>query len=470
LRAKLATLTAAVSVYLVESILSMPSITMSWASFRNALEAKLIHPLARNALWSLGGSGTRLFIQAAYFIIIARCLGPGQYGGFVAATALIGVISPFVGLGCGPLLVKNVSRDRRQFSEYWGNGLMMTLVSGSVLAFLAMSVCRLVLPRSIPMLVIALLSVSDLIFAKLLDMGAWAFQSVDRLSGNAKLNVLVSLTRLLGIAGLALAVSHPGIMAWSAVYLAGSILAALIAVAWVTFSLGKPKIALHRIRREGVEGCCFSVGQSAGTIYNDIDKTMVARLATLEAAGVYAAAYRLIDVAFIPVRALLSATLPGFFRSGAGGLQASMQYGKRMLIKILPYSLFAFAAIMIGAPLAPHILGRQYADITEALRWLALLPVLKTLHFFTADALTGAGHQGTRSLIQIGVAAFNVLINLWIIPAYGWRGAAASSIASDGLLALSLLFTVTLLRRRSTIPTGFVEAGDLEDKLESPAY
>jgi O-antigen/teichoic acid export membrane protein len=259
-------------------------------------------------------------------------------------------------------------------------------------------------------------------------------------------------------------------MAWSVVYLAASILAAVIAVAWATFRLGKPKLALHRIRREGVEGCYFSVGQSAGTIYNDIDKTMVARLATLEAAGVYAAAYRLIDVAFIPVRSLLSATLPGFFRAGAGGLQASMQYGKRMLIKVMPYSLFAFAAIMIGAPLAPHILGRQYADITQALRWLALLPVLKTLHFFTADALTGAGRQGTRSLIQVGVAAFNVLVNFWLIPAYGWRGAAWSSIASDGLLALSLLFVVTLLHREPRFPAGIELAGDREGEMEIPAY
>ncbi len=52
-------------------------------------------------------------------------------------------------------------------------------------------------------------------------------------------------------------------------------------------------------------------------------------------------------------------------------------------------------------------------------------------------ALTGAGYQGLRTLAQVGVAAFNILINLWIIPAYGWRGAAWSSIASDGLLALS---------------------------------
>ena len=328
----------------------MPFTTISRPFLRSLKECILASSLVQNTLWSLGGYGMRLLIQAVYFIIIARCLGPGQYGGFIAATALTGVISPFVGLGCGGLLVKNVSRDRRLFSEYWGNGLMMTLVSGGVLTFLAILLCWLVLPRSIPMLVITLIAVSDLIFVKLLDMGVWAFQSVERLSGNAKLNVLGSLTRLIGIGGLAAAVSHPGVMAWSAVYLAGSIVAAMIAVAWVTFSLGKPKLALHRLRVEGVEGFYFSVGQSAATIYNDIDKTMVARLATLEAAGVYAAAYRLIDVTFIPVRALLTATLPGFYRSGAGGLSASMQYGKRMLVKVLPYSLGAFVTLMAGAP------------------------------------------------------------------------------------------------------------------------
>ena len=434
---------------------------LSKPAWRSVIACKLANPLARNTLWALGGSGMRLLIQAVYFIIIARCLGPGQYGAFIAATALMAVMSPFVGLGYGFLLVKNVSRDRRLFREYWGNSLVMTTVSGSVLTILAMAICRLVLPRSIPMLVIVLISVSDLIFVRLLDMGAMAFQSVERLSGNAKLNVLASLTRLVGIAGLSLAVSHPGVMAWSAVYLAGSIVAGLVAVAWVTFSLGKPKLALHRIGGEGAEGFFFSVSLSAQTIYNDIDKTMLARLATLEAAGVYAAAYRMIDVAFVPVRALLTAAYPGFFRNGKNGLGGTIRYGRRLLVRIIPYSLFAFVALMLGAPLVPHILGHQYANITEALRWLALLPVLKTLHFFIADALTGAGHQGTRTVIQIGVAIFNVLINLWIIPAYGWRGAAWSSLASDGLLALSMWSAVSLLRRRerSACSTSVVAEG-----------
>jgi Polysaccharide biosynthesis C-terminal domain len=39
------------------------------------------------------------------------------------------------------------------------------------------------------------------------------------------------------------------------------------------------------------------------------------------------------------------------------------------------------------------------------------------------------------------MAGFNVLINLWIIRAYSWRGAAWSSMVTDSLLAL-LLYVV----------------------------
>ncbi len=418
--------------------------------FKTRLTRKLSTPLAQNTMWALGGYGMRLFIQAAYFIIIARCLGPTQYGGFIATTALTAVLSPFVGLGCGSLLIKNVARDRRVFPDYWGNGLFMTVVSGLASVALVIGVCTVLLPKGIPLQVIVCVCISDLIFVKLLDVAAWAFQSFEMFSQNAQLNVLISMARLTGIGALALAVHRPTVAAWTAVYLAGSVVAACVGVVWVTARLGKPKLALHRIRGESAEGFCFAASLSSQTIYNDIDKTMVARLSTLEAAGIYAAAYRLIDVAFIPVRALLNAAYPTYFRRGVDGIQATLKYGRHLLLLTLPYPLFAFAAIMFGARFVPYVLGREYAHASEALQWLAVIPLLKTLQFFIADALTGAGHQGYRTLAQASVAVFNVLVNFWVIPAYGWRGAAWSSLASDGLLTVALWSVAAgLLMRQS---------------------
>ena len=69
------------------------------------------------------GYGLKIIVQAGYFILIARALGPAEYGAFVGTVALIALVAPFGSLGAGNLLVQNVSRNRELFAEYWGNAL-----------------------------------------------------------------------------------------------------------------------------------------------------------------------------------------------------------------------------------------------------------------------------------------------------------------------------------------------------------
>jgi hypothetical protein len=54
------------------------------------------------------------------------------------------------------------------------------------------------------------------------------------------------------------------------------------------------------------------------------------------------------------------------------------------------------------------------------------------------------------SVVLVFLLSTGAFMNLgvWIIPAHGWRGAAWSSIASDGLLALALWFAASRLARR----------------------
>jgi O-antigen/teichoic acid export membrane protein len=104
---------------------------------------------------------------------------------------------------------------------------------------------------------------------------------------------------------------------------------------------------------------------------------------------------------------------------------------------------------LAGAGLVPLILGSEYRLTAEALRWLAILPLLKAVHSSLSDALTGAGYQALRTAITAGVAVFNVVINMWLIPAYSWRGAAWSSIASDALLVGGISTAAFVLVRRS---------------------
>jgi O-antigen/teichoic acid export membrane protein len=106
--------------------------------------------------------------------------------------------------------------------------------------------------------------------------------------------------------------------------------------------------------------------------------------------------------------------------------------------------------LFVFAPLVPHLLGTQYLQTAEALRWLSPILLIRTAHRFLSNSLTGAGFQGLRTAAQGGVAFFNVLLNLWLIPDYSWRGAAWSSLASDALLLVSLALLTLWLRRQET--------------------
>jgi O-antigen/teichoic acid export membrane protein len=393
------------------------------------------------------GQGAKLLIQAIYFVLMARNLGVQQYGAFVAVTAAAAIVSPFVGNGTGSLMIKNVARDRSVFPEYWGNSLLLTLLSGAGLTMAVAVACLALLSNSIPAVIIVLMVISDVLIYPFVQVAAWAFQSVELLGWTAGLTVFASFTRLAGIAVI-VGMHRPTLLAWAVAYLTTSTLCTLVAIGCVLRRLGRPKLAISRIRSELREGFYFSTSLSAQTVYNDMDKTMLARIGSLGATGIYAAAYRLIDVAFIPIRSLLAAAYPGFFRSGHHGIASSLAYAKNLLPRALAYSATIGLALLVTAPLVPKVLGAEYARTTEALRWLALLPLLKTLHYFAADSLTGAGFQGLRTLVQVLIAVFNVALNLWIIPAYSWRGAAWSSLACDGLLAASLWCCAAVLRGR----------------------
>jgi O-antigen/teichoic acid export membrane protein len=412
------------------------------------LKSQLKNTLVRNTLWMSAGQGLRLVIQAVFFTVIARSLGVGQYGSFIGVAALVGILYPFAALGGGNLLIKSVAREKQSFSIAWGEALLTVAICGTGLVAVVLVLAHFVLPAIIPIRLVFSVAVADILGLCLTTIAGQAFQAFEQLHWMAAINVLLSASRLAGAIGLIVLHHHPTALQWGYVYLGCTAFTAAASSGLVCVRLGAPRFAHGRSLTSLREGVYFSISLGAQTVYNDIDKTMLARLGSLDATGIYGAAYRLIDVSFAPVTALLSAAYPNFFREGSAGVSSSLRYARPLLKRALGYSVFISCGILLFAGIVPYVLGSEYARTAEALRWLSPLPVLKAMHYFLSDTLTGAGHQGLRSGIQTGVALFNFVINLWLIPRYSWRGAAWSSIASDALLAFAVAMAVRALSKR----------------------
>lgn len=397
--------------------------------------------IARNTIWMCAGQGGRAVVQAIYFVLIARALGAANYGAFLGVVALVGVAAPFATLGAGNLLIKNVARDRSTFARYWGNGLVVSVLSSTVLIVVVLAAGRVFLPRSVGLILLLLVALGDVLFARLVDLAGQAYQAVDRLNKTALILVMSSVFRL-GAAGFLYTFVHNASATdWAFLYMASSLVCAAMSLGLIHREFEPPSVDLSRVFADLREGWYFSASLSAQTLYNDIDKTMLASIAGAASTGIYGAAYRIIDTGFTPIKSLLFSTYTRFFQHGSSGIRASANFARHLLPATLGYATLMSAGIFVAAPLIPQLLGADFGRSVSAARWLALLPVLKAAHYLAADTLTGAGYQRARTCAQGGVAAFNVIINLWLISAYSWRGAAWASLASDGLLMV-LLWTM----------------------------
>jgi O-antigen/teichoic acid export membrane protein len=269
-------------------------------------------------------------------------------------------------------------------------------------------------------------------------------------------SVVISLLRLAAIVLLIAILHKVSLSQWVWAYLFTSMLATAYAVYKGGKFWGRPRVQLASLREDISEGIFFSISTSATSIYNDVDKIMLGRLSDFVSTGIYSAAYRIIDVSMTPVRSLVSAAYPQFFKRGVGGMRATYPYAKSLIYKSSLYGAAISTGVWLFAPILPSLLGRQYIAAVPALRWLALIPFLRCFHVFLADSLSGAGFQRTRTMIQVIVGLVNVGLNLVILPRYSWRGAAWTSLACDSMLVVVFWLTAVYLFRRQ--PSSPVES------------
>ncbi len=330
--------------------------------------------------------------------------------------------------------MRYVSPEPKNYARYWGNVLVTTVTLGSVfVAVLTLAGPHVV--HSYPWNLVLCVALGDCLCAQLTVAAGRVFQAFENMRVTAALSLLTNLLRTF-LAGLMLWRLHHGTARqWAVAALFVSCMAACTALTLVTRQYGMPTFSPRLLRQRAGEGFVFALSYSTGSIYNDIDKVMLGHYGMNAANGIYAMAYRVIDVACMPVGSIQAAAFPRFFQKGVEGVQSTTVFSLRILKRTVPIALLSTALMLVAAPIIPNLLGKSFTESISALRWLCLLPIFRCLHIGAGDALTGAGHQKLRLGSQTTAAAFNFTTNLYLIPHYGWLGAAWASLTTDGLLA-----------------------------------
>lgn len=408
-----------------------------------------MNSMAKKIGWMLYGQGGRLVFQTIYFLGLAFVFSTSEYGIYVSVTALIVILSPFCGLGFNSLIVKVISTDERNFPKIFGNTIKITVYTYLALLLVGLGAILLIFSNShVALLLFLIMSLADLLLLKLTEMSSQIFIAKGKVKVSAHILNFISIVRFISIAiYITFSKLFPvftGLINWALVYLICSVLFTIIVLLFTLRENEKPilrdKIKLHYVK----EGVYFSIGLSSQGVYNDVDKTLLGKYATLETTGQYGFAYKILDVMFIPVKAILALTFPMFFKAGKeGGILQTVKLSKKILI---PLTLFTLAISVTAYFLVPLFINEffydKYAGSIEIFKWLLPIVILRNIHYILADAITGAGFQKERSIIQIIVAGVNLVLNLYLIRTYQVSGAIIASLFSDLLMVLLISILV----------------------------
>ena len=402
--------------------------------------------LARNAGWIFAGQGLSFATQGLYFVVLARLLGSHEYGVLAGATALVAVLSQFSPMGSGLILMRYVSPDHSLFREFWGNALLSIALFGSLLVLGLFVAARWMIGAE-GATIIVVLAISDCLFAQLTSISGQVFQTFEAMRVTSTLNLITNLFRLVLAVCLLTVFHRVSAWQWATASLGISAVAVSIAVLTVTIRFGRPLFKPRMLFVRAREGFLYAISGTTTSIYNDVDKVMLGHYGMVTENGIYTMAYRVVNIATMPIMAIQSAALPRFFRNGINGITANTPLVEKILKRTLLLGIVSAVAMYVSAPLIPHLVGKDFTASVSALRWLCVIPIFRSLHVGAGDAISGAGYQRFRFASQLAAASFNFFMNLYLIPKYSWRGAALSSLLTDGMLALTNWSLLIWLKR-----------------------
>ncbi len=404
--------------------------------------------LVRNAAWLFAGQGLSFVVQGFYFIVLARLLGPRQYGLLAGAAALVTVVSQYSALGAGILFLRYVSSDHSRFRLYWGNILMTVSLLGVLLALgIRLAGRWLVGAQSVPLLFP--IAISDCIFGQISACAGMVFLTFEKMKLSAGLTLLTSISRCVLALAMLVVLGRASAWQWAVASVAVSSLSACLAILTVTRSFGLPLFSPSLFIKRAVEGFVFAISGSTTAVYNDIDKVVLSHAGMDRANGIYSMAYRLVNIGTMPIQSIVGAAFPRFFREGVKGIAATIPLARQLLKRTVVLGIVISAVIFLFAPILPHLVGKSYAESVSALRWLCLIPFFRCFHLSAGDAISGTGHQKYRLFSQSLAASGNLVLNLYLVPRYSWLGAAWASLATDGTLGLMNWVAIIYLAKRS---------------------
>ncbi|MBB3225428.1 O-antigen/teichoic acid export membrane protein [Luteibacter sp. Sphag1AF] len=410
----------------------------------------LLRHTALGTFWQL----SRLLCQVVLLVVLARALGPTDYGMFAGFAGLATVLAGLSGLGSGMLLIKEVAADPRVWSRYWSGALRLSAGSGMVLLLLYALTAPHLLRIAAPLIAVLSLGAADLICYPLVYLAGFSFQAFERVGWATALPTSMAFARLAGaLAFLSAPIEH-SLFNYAFFHMTASLLATLFAIGSVHKHLHPTAERAWIPLREITRALRFSANWFTSNALGELDKSLALRFSSPALAGTYTIAYRMGSALATPVTTIVLASQPRLFALTAANRRADIRALAKKLIAITCfYGAAATVAMLVLARLLPWLLGANYDAVRTAANMLVLFPFVFSIRLIAGSVLTSTGHPGLRASVEASAVVLMIVLAAIIMPGRGLGGIVITTLTTEVILATVLLYlTIVRLRRGNDYP------------------
>lgn len=369
------------------------------------------------------------------FVVLARYLGAQAYGEYSIITTYIGFFAIAADWSLYLLIVKGLTGEQdgvkrtKLFGEHLAFRISVGLVSlilGAILVWFFPYSPLVKLGVGIGIIAFFSNSISQLIYA--------IFQSEEKLYLTAGLELLYKILLLLSVLVV-------GFFGWGLLEVVGGMIAAAAVTTLIGVKVGQQfvrfswrDISIRRSEWLAIFHNSWALGLNAlfSTVVFKIDILILSFYATTAAVGTYALAAKIIELLAIFSGAFVGSVFPIISRLRAERserLGITIRRSGDFLLIMASY--IAMVTFVLADPIVRLAGGQEFAGASAVLRVLALFPVFAFFGNYFYHLAVVFDRQQQIVWRTLAILLVNLVLNLILIPRYGFIAAAYVTIVTE---------------------------------------
>ncbi|MCH9718336.1 MAG: flippase [Actinomycetia bacterium] len=399
--------------------------------------------IARGFVVQATGKGASLLISLATLTLTTRYLGSYDYGLLTTAVLFAGLFEAFAGLDVATVVVRRVTQGRGNLERLVGLqlGISLTLLLPIYVCILLASLVVYPDDREIQ------IGVAILAVGVLLRLVAHCYRPPYQVAvkfGGITASDWIGRLVALGLTA-AVVVFDWGLTAIFVVQVSPFLVQLVVLVFYSRrFGRFRPAFAWPEAKSLIWEALPLAAIAVIGIVYYRIDGVLLSVLTSPDEVGAYGLAYRLVANVGM-VSTLLAVTVMSTLsrRYSSGPKEFGAVVGRTLDLVVALASPILLGGIVFAGPVLAIIAPQDLAEsATRPAQWLLAATAISFVNEMVTYVLIVAHRQRSLIYISVTVLAFNIVLNLLLIPVLAATGSAVALTVTE-LVSVTVALVVT---------------------------